>query len=91
MKTFRKDDTVEVKTETTVETKSILRNTEPTPVDRTALEGEPKEIATMSSATFPGEIVEKNPYDCEPSTSKDPAPVITEKKVSKFRASRHRN
>ncbi|EFO84625.1 CRE-URI-1 protein [Caenorhabditis remanei] len=91
VKTFRKDDTVEVKTETTVETKSILRNTEPTPVDRSALEGEPKEIATMSSATFPGEIVEKNPYDCEPSTSKDPAPVITEKKVSKFRASRHRN
>ncbi|CAL2029646.1 unnamed protein product [Caenorhabditis brenneri] len=91
VKTFLQTDTVEVKQETTIETKSILRNTTPTPVDRSALEPEQKELAAMSSVTFPGEVVEKNPYECEPSTSKDPAPVITEKKVSKFRASRHKN
>uniref|UniRef100_A0A1I7UL51 Unconventional prefoldin RPB5 interactor n=1 Tax=Caenorhabditis tropicalis TaxID=1561998 RepID=A0A1I7UL51_9PELO len=90
VKTFHDMDTVEVREETVIETKSILRNTEPTPIDRSALEPEQKEISAMSSATFPGTIVEKNPYDCEPSTSKDPAPVITEKKISKFRASRNR-
>ncbi|CCD68093.1 Unconventional prefoldin RPB5 interactor [Caenorhabditis elegans] len=92
VKTFHQTDTVEIKEEDSViETKSILRSTEPTPVDRSALEPEQKELAAMSTMTFPGEIVEKNPYECEPSTSRDPAPVITEKKVSKFRASRHRN
>ncbi|PIC50075.1 hypothetical protein B9Z55_001123 [Caenorhabditis nigoni] len=91
VKTFLQSDTVEIKEEAVIETKSILRNTEPTPVDPKALAPELKEFATMSTATFPGEIVEKDPYDCEPSTSKDPAPVITEKKISKFRASRNRN
>ncbi|CAI2306341.1 unnamed protein product [Caenorhabditis sp. 36 PRJEB53466] len=91
VKTFRHTDTIELKEESPIETKSILRNTEPTPVDRSALEPEQKELAAMSAVSFPGEIVEKNPYECQPSTSKDPAPVITEKKVSKFRASRNKN
>uniref|UniRef100_A0A8R1DM23 Uncharacterized protein n=1 Tax=Caenorhabditis japonica TaxID=281687 RepID=A0A8R1DM23_CAEJA len=93
VKTFLKSDTVQVKREDSPPetTKSILVSKTPTPVDRTVLEPEQKELQAMSTVSFPGEIVEKNPYVCLPSTSKDPAPVITEPKISKFRASRSRN
>ncbi|CAI5439000.1 unnamed protein product [Caenorhabditis angaria] len=90
IKLFRQTDTIETdKSTPEIETKSILKVKDPTPIAPGALSTniEKKEITVMSECSFPGKIFERtDPIYSMPSTSKDEPEIPA--KISKFRQRR---